>query len=94
MPSSSNPSDPEKASIDWLGVKKTFVVQVIVLLAMSGAAIGYVNWSSSVAQAEFSSTIALMMADPASPGQPLDRNPGMEPVRALLPFQIDGARSR
>jgi hypothetical protein len=94
MPSSSKPSNPEQAGVDWLGVKKTFVVQIIMLLAISGAAIEYINWSSSTAQAEFASAMELMMANSASPSQPLNQNPGTEPVRALMPFQIDAGRSR
>ncbi len=67
MPMSSKRLFPKKAGIDWLGIEKTFVVQVIILLAASVAVIQYINWSSSIAEAEFARTIQPMMADPASP---------------------------
>ena len=36
-----------------LAIVRTALLQVLVLLAVSGAAIGYLNWSSSVAKADF-----------------------------------------
>ncbi len=46
--------NPGKRSIDWLGILRTLLVQVLVLLALSGAFIRYLNWSSDRAWAEFS----------------------------------------
>jgi hypothetical protein len=63
---------PEQAGIDWLEIKKTFVVQIVVLLAASGAVIQYINWSSGVAQAEFARAMKTMMLDQASLDKPLD----------------------
>ncbi len=53
MPSSGKQS-PRHRGIDWLGIARTLLVQVLVLLALSGAFIRYVDWSSDVAWAEFS----------------------------------------
>ena len=67
MRTSSKQSFPEKAGIDWLGIKKTFVVQIVILLAVSVAVLQYINWSSRVAQAEFAHAIRPMMLDQSSP---------------------------
>ena len=40
-------------NIDWLGVVRTLLVQVLVLLALAGAVAGYLNWSSDVALQQF-----------------------------------------
>jgi hypothetical protein len=73
MRTSSKQSFPEQAGIDWLRIKKTFVVQIVVLLAASAAVIQYINWSSGVAQAEFARAIRPMMLDQASLDKPLYR---------------------
>jgi hypothetical protein len=86
--SSPKPSDPAKAGIDWLGVEKTLVIQVAVLLAISVAVIEYLNWSSKVAQAEFSSTMELMMANPASPSKLPELRRGSQDQRVPGPRQI------
>jgi hypothetical protein len=52
MPSLDNQS-PTNHGADWLGIVKTALVQVLVLLALSGAFIVYVNWSSEAARADF-----------------------------------------
>lgn len=52
MLSSGNQS-PENRGICWLGIVRTLLVQVLVLLALSGAFVRYVNWSSDQAWAEF-----------------------------------------
>jgi hypothetical protein len=67
MLTSSKQSFPENAGIDWLGIKKTFVVQIVILLAVSIAALQYINWSSRVAQAEFARAIRPIMLDQSSP---------------------------
>jgi hypothetical protein len=36
-----------------LAIVRTALLQVVVMLAISGAVIGYLNWSSSVAKADF-----------------------------------------
>jgi hypothetical protein len=52
VPSHDNPS-PKKDGIAWLGILRTLLVQVAVLLALSGAVVCYLNWSSDAAWAEF-----------------------------------------
>ena len=42
-------------NIDWLGIVRTLLVQVSVLLALTGAVVWYLNWSSDVAWSEFMS---------------------------------------
>jgi hypothetical protein len=44
---------PENRGIDWLGIIRTLLVQVLVLLALSAAVIGYLKWSSDAAWTEF-----------------------------------------
>ena len=50
--------------IDWPGIAKTLLVQVLVLLALSGAVIGYLKWSSDAAWAEFISASKPSVSDP------------------------------
>jgi hypothetical protein len=38
---------------DRLGIVRTLLVQVLVLLALTGAVVWYLNWSSEVALQEF-----------------------------------------
>ena len=52
MPTPDNESS-ERSGINWLAVARTLLFQVIVLLALAGAFVGYVNWSSDVAFEEF-----------------------------------------
>ena len=62
MPSPGNPS-PEKSSICWPGVLRTLLVEVAVLLVLSGAVVRYLNWSSDAAWAEFNAA-----SEPAASG--------------------------
>ena len=50
MPSPDNQSRG-KPNFDWLGIVRILLVQVMVLLVLSAAAIRYVNWSSDLARA-------------------------------------------
>jgi hypothetical protein len=59
-----------KRGIDWRGIITILVVQVAVLLALSGAAIFYLNWSSDAAQAEFMATFKPSASEPSHPRQP------------------------
>ena len=52
MPSLDNHS-PKHRGIDWPAILRTLVVQIIVLLALAGAVVGYLNWSSDVNVTEF-----------------------------------------
>jgi hypothetical protein len=51
---SSRNQNPESRGIDWVAIERIFVLQVLALLALAGAFVGYVNWSSGIAFAEFS----------------------------------------
>ena len=55
MPSPGNQSRDNRGS-DWLAIARTFVFEVLVLLALAGAFIGYLNWSSNKVFEEFMST--------------------------------------
>ena len=49
----SDTQSPEKRGIDWLAIVRILLAQVVVLVALTGAVVGYVNWSSDVAWKEF-----------------------------------------
>lgn len=40
-------------NFDWPGIVRTLLVQVLVLLALTGAVVWYLNWSSDLAWEEF-----------------------------------------
>jgi hypothetical protein len=44
---------PENRGIFWLGIVRTLLFQVLVLLALSGVVIGYLKWSSDAAWSDF-----------------------------------------
>jgi hypothetical protein len=58
--------DPRQANrgINWPAIARTLLVQVLVLLVLSGAFIVYVNWSSDVAWQEFIEASTPSVADP------------------------------
>ncbi len=76
MPSRSNQS-PENRGIDWLAILRTLLIQVLVLLALSGAVIRYLNWSSDTAWAEF---VAASKSSVLDPGH---RPPSSAPVQTV-----------
>jgi hypothetical protein len=43
----------ERRGFDWPGIIRILVIQVLVLLALFGAAIRYVSWSSDTTWSEF-----------------------------------------
>ena len=55
-------------TIDRLGIVRILLVQVMVLLALAGAVVRYVNWSSEVAWQEFLNSTAPTLA--GASGQP------------------------
>ena len=62
MPSPDRESS-ERSGIDWLlAVVRTLFFQILVLLALAGALVGYINWSSDAAFEEF-----LAASKPAAP---------------------------
>ena len=59
--------NPETRRIDWLGIFRILLVQVLVLLALSAAFVRYVDWSSEQALAEFSRAFVPAPAPKAQP---------------------------
>jgi hypothetical protein len=59
MLSSRRSQRPEHRGIDRLAIARTLIVQVLVLLALSGAFVRYVDWSSAKALADFSAATKL-----------------------------------
>jgi hypothetical protein len=69
--------NPETRRIDWLGIFRILLVQVLVLLALSAAFIRYLDWSSDQAWAEFSRAV---VQAPAPKAQPPSATP-VQPVK-------------
>ena len=65
---------PETRRIDWLGIFRILLMQVLVLLALSVAFIRYLDWSSEQALEEFSRAI--------KSSEPVTTQPAT-PVRAV-----------
>jgi hypothetical protein len=65
---------PEHRRVDWPGIFRTLLVQVLVLSALSWGFVRYVNWSSDQAWAEFSR--ASERAAPAARSHPPSSTPG------------------
>jgi hypothetical protein len=57
-------------TIDRLGIVRILLVQVMVLLALAGAVVRYVNWSSEVAWQEFLSANRPALAGASRQPQP------------------------
>jgi hypothetical protein len=64
---------PENRRIDWLGILRVLLVQVLVLLALSAVFIRYLDWSSERTLEEFSR--AGIPSAPAAKSQPLSSTP-------------------
>lgn len=62
MPSSEGQSGRSRG-INWRGILATLLVQVLVLIAVSVAAVTYVNWSSEAALAEFVGALKPSVSD-------------------------------
>ena len=62
---------------DWQGIVRILFVQVLVLLALAGAFVWYLNWSSEVAWKEFIS------ADKPALSSPNDHPQWQVPVQAV-----------
>jgi TRAP-type uncharacterized transport system fused permease subunit len=67
----------ENRGIDWLGIVRTMLIQVIVLLALSVAVVGYLKWSSDAAWREFNA------ASKASALEPKHHQHSAIPVQAV-----------
>jgi hypothetical protein len=53
-----------KRGIDWPAIVRTLLIQVLVLAALAGAFIGYVDWSSDRAFDEFVGATEASAPDP------------------------------
>jgi len=52
MPSPADPSPAPRHGF-WPSIVRILLVEILILLALSGAVVGYLNWSSEAAWAEF-----------------------------------------
>ena len=68
MPSSANSSPASRQSF-WPSIVRIFLVEVFVLLALAGAIVGYLNWSSEAAFAEFMAASKQSAPEAKSPAQ-------------------------
>ncbi|GAC1624950.1 MAG: hypothetical protein NVS4B4_09080 [Bradyrhizobium sp.] len=68
--------NPDNRGIDWMGIARTLVLQVVALLALAGAFIVYLDWSSDVTFEEFVDISRPSSASAAS------RPPSADPVKA------------
>ena len=64
MPSSDN-QDPGNRIMGGRTIVRIVALQLLALLALSAAAVGYVNWSSDAALAEFSAALKPAVSVPA-----------------------------
>ena len=60
---------PANRQAFWPSVIRTFLVEVFVLVVLSGAIVGYLKWSSDAAWAEFKATSQLSAPGSKSPLQ-------------------------
>ena len=67
MPSPVNQRPETTRGFDWPAIVRTLLAQVLILLALSGAFVGYVNWSSAKAFAEFTSATGSSAPDAKRP---------------------------
>ncbi len=68
MPSPANNSTASRQSF-WLSIIRILLVEILVLLALSGAIVAYLNWSSDVAWAEFIAASKQSAPEPTTPMQ-------------------------
>ena len=68
MSSTRNQSEINR-SIDWFGIVRTVFVQVLVLLALAGAVVWYLNWSSDMAWQDFISANQPLLFSPSHHAQ-------------------------
>jgi hypothetical protein len=55
--------------MDWRGIGRTVVVELLVLFALGFAVVRYVEWSSDVAYAEFMNATKPSASDPNHSGE-------------------------
>jgi hypothetical protein len=69
----------QNRGIDWPAIVRTFLVQIVVLLALAGAFVGYVNWSSEASFQEF-----------IEASQPSANEPGPRPQASIPVHAVKG----
>jgi hypothetical protein len=74
---SSGDHNPDHRGIDWPAIVRTLLLEVLVLLALSAAVMGYLDWSSETAWVEF------MAASKSSAAESSDRPPSSVPIRTV-----------
>ncbi len=82
MPSMDDQSRMSR-TIARLGIVRILLVQVMVLLALAGAVVRYVNWSSEVAWQEFLSASRPALAGASSRPQPPPQQQPQPPVQTV-----------
>ena len=68
MPSPANNSPASRQNF-WPSIARIFLIEVLVLLALSGAVVGYLNWSSEAAWADFNAASKMSAREPKAPVQ-------------------------
>jgi hypothetical protein len=68
VPSPANNSTESRQSF-WLSIVRILLVEILVLLVLSGAIVAYLNWSSDVAWAEFIAASKQPAPEPTTPMQ-------------------------
>lgn len=74
--------NPDNSRTDWLGIARTLVLQIVALLALAGAFIVYLDWSSDITFEQFVGIREPSSASAAS--HPRSAEP-VEPAKSQLP---------
>jgi hypothetical protein len=68
MPSPADHSKVHRQGF-WPAIVRILLVEILLLVALSGAVVGYLNWSSEVAFAEFIAASKQSASEPKAPIQ-------------------------
>jgi Trk-type K+ transport system membrane component len=68
MPSPANNSPASRQSF-WSSIARIVLVEILLLVVLSGAVVGYLNWSSEAAWAEFKAASESATPAPNAPVQ-------------------------
>lgn len=68
MPSPANHSTVHRQGF-WPAILRIVLVEILLLIALSGAVVGYLNWSSEAAWAEFNAASKMSASEPKAPVQ-------------------------
>ena len=75
MPSPANNSTAKRQGF-WPAIVRTLLVEVLLLVALSGAIVAYLNWSSNAAWSEF---VAASKQAAPGPTTPIQTGKGQAP---------------